>query len=54
MQRHTPWERPLNLARIHFVHAAPSGYISLLETQVRPVSLSKAFNLFFQIKNICQ
>ena len=46
MQRHTPWKPPQFTARLHFVHAAPSGYISLFETQVRPVSFSKTYNLF--------
>ena len=54
MQRHTPWEAFWHLARLRYVHAAPSGYISLYETQVRPVSFSKVFNLFFNLNIICQ
>ena len=54
MQRHTLLDSPLFLDRPHFVHAAPSGYISLFETKVRPVSHSKTYNLFFQLKNVCQ
>ncbi|MBL6692584.1 MAG: hypothetical protein ISQ45_01545 [Flavobacteriaceae bacterium] len=54
MQRHIFLGAPPHTARLHHVHAAPSGYISLLETSVRPVSFFDLPTSFFNKIKPCQ